>query len=300
MAHGYEHIPVEEIRAKLTELGVDEDFIKQNTKLTLVQKLIELTATADLDNAEEIADTALEPMSEDSATQFLPAFGSELWTNYMLGQLRDNELSGDAPKCDGCRRLVNTFIGPTNTFVKAYTPPNVENDRTATVVVSVECHIVNDTHPAYGTTIIVEDIADVNKYNTDEPYSKYQSATAKTRAEGRALRQILQLTDVITAEEVSQAVETVIDDRGWEPTEPITRSQVDTIDVVCKRLDIDAWAFMNSGQKQYENLLQIQKTTAAMMLNRLDAISHKTKQRPPTIGSYKINWLSQYDLSMLI
>ena len=41
-----------------------------------------------------------------------------------------------------------------------------------------------------------EDAADVNKYNTQEPYHMHATATATTRAEARALRKILRLRKV--------------------------------------------------------------------------------------------------------
>lgn len=243
-----------------------------------------------LENVEEDVD-GMSPIIGE-----IPTYGSEKWNEYVMSQFNDNELIGGAPTCDGCRRVVEKLIGPIiSTQIVNNTAPCLANAGTATVSVNITVVITNENHPAFNICgrIVVEDIADVNRDNTDAPYNLHQSATAATRAEGRALRKLLRLTNVITAEEKSEKTESDID---WVPDDPITNDQINVIDMMCGsgRLNIDVMGFINSGRKVYANIGEVGKSTAQKMIQELNAIQRKVKPRPSGLDIYKVNWSKNF------
>lgn len=222
-----------------------------------------------------------------------PAFGTENWHDYVMRQFTDAELKDGAPTCDGCRRVVEQLLGVIiNCTIPAFIGPNSDNGGTSTVVVELEVLITNDTHPAVGRVVILQEIADVNNSNTDAPYNRHPSATAATRAEGRGLRKLLRLRNVITAEEKSEAAVNAEEEIVWEPDIPITDSQVGVIDMLCRpdRLNISVQDFINSGKRVYANILDVTSSTAQRMIQELNRIQKGQKPKPPGLPAYIQDW----------
>jgi hypothetical protein len=243
-----------------------------------------------LDSAEE--DTESPSFQLANEEDIIPAFGSLTWQDYVLRQLRDSELSdGSYPRCAGLRRIIGDLLGPiVESEITQYTPPSRENNGTATVCVRISIVVTNETHPAYELSvrkISVEDIADVNKFNMNEPYCNHPSASAATRAESRALKRLLML-DVHTAEEMDS--ENIEEDPEWSPDEPITESQINVIDLICRRNDINVTTFINSGKRYYDNIREVTKTTASHMIGQLNHFQRKEKPIPENLVGYKENW----------
>lgn len=250
-----------------------------------------------LNNVEETPDTIVQKdLSKDEMEQLgvevAPNMNSSLWAEYVMGQFEPDEMMDDTPTCDGCRRVVEKLIGPiVRCGIANHVAPSVDNCGTATVVFQVEVAIVNENHPAHGIvdTLFYEDIAGVNGDNTDEPYSKYASATAATRAEGRIYRKLLRLNKVTTAEEIS----TKANEEGsieWIPDNSIEDGQVAIINMICHRINVDVIKFINSGQQQYEHISQISKTTAVKMIKELTNFQRDAKAVPNSIIGYKQDW----------
>lgn len=303
--HGYENTSVEEIRTKLRDEYniISPEILKQNkTQLIQVLKEHEDNSVKDiLDNVEE-EDAGEGEVQDDnvgaesnivedkSEPDVMPAFGTKQWPEYVMRQFHEDELIGGNPTCDGCRRVVEHLIGPIiSSNVHDYVAPNKDNHGTAVVVFMVMVHVTLETHPAYQNNITYSDIADVNKYNTDEPYNKYSTATASTRAEGRVLRKILKLKNVATAEEISERAENN-EDIIWETDEDITQNQISVIDMLCRRHDIDVMGLINSGRNNYPAINAVPKKVAQTMIQFLGDVQRGVKKRPQNIGAYKENW----------
>jgi len=298
---GYEQVTVEEIRAKLRDEHeiTDEDFLK-STKGVLVQRLLELENAVDVPDdvdevfqeaEEEMSDEVFVPHDEEAVAQTMPGFGSENWHEYVMRQFADDELMDGAPTCDGCRRVVEDLIGPIiESTLPHISAPNTMNNGTSTISVKISVLVTNDLHPAKGYTITCEEIADVNRDNTDHPYHKYSSATAATRAEGRALRKLLRLKNVHTAEEVSERAETTDTSCDWSVDTPISDTQIRCIDMLCKRLDVDAMSFINSGRNHYDSIYSVKTSTASSMIQELNNFQQKVKAIPEGLGSYEPGW----------
>lgn len=223
----------------------------------------------------------------------VPAFGSELWHDYVMRQFKADELMDGAPTCDGCRRVVEQLIGPIlQSQINFIQPANKDNGGTSTVCIRITISVNNESHPLCGNVQIIDDVADVNRDNTDAPYYKYPSATALTRAEGRALRKALRLNKVYVAEEVSKVAEENDSQIDWEPDEPITDSQIQVIDMMCgaERLNISVMEFVNSGRRVYSSIMEVGKSTAQKMIQVLNKIQQKKDTIPKGVGPYVTNW----------
>jgi len=160
-----------------------------------------------------------------------PKMGDEGWTDYVLSLLRKNEMQDGNPTLFGLRRIAQKLINPIvecRTDIKQI--PNPANNHTATVVVSVKF--------AYGS--IWYGAADVSKLNCMEEYARHPTATAESRAEGRALRKALGI-NVHTVDEVG------LDPIDTNDDGVISTNQVSSIDAMAnKRLNISIGAFLSS------------------------------------------------------
>lgn len=294
---GYEAVTIDEIRGVLRDThGIEDEEFLSSTKKVLVAKLLELTAEGEVDAVldaveENSDDDAMQPYTEEEVSSAMPAYGSEAWHEYVMLQFRDDELVDSAPTCDGCRRVVEQVLGVITSSTLPYiSPPNTGNNGTSTISVRIELRVTNEDHPACNSTIVCEEIADVNKDNCDHPYYKYASATAASRAEGRALRKLLRLRNVTTAEEVSENAETTDNDCDWQVDEPITDAQVGVMDMMCQRTDIDVMDFINSGRRSYAEIEMVTKSTAQRMIQELNKIQRQVKEKPETVKPYNAGW----------
>jgi len=304
MKTGYEQTTVAEIRDTLRTKWagyVDEAFIDGNTKTVLVRKLIELEARGEDAVAEETIcnvteDTFKEAVLEEpeqtpitDVPPTVPPFGSTAWTEWVKRQFEDDELEEGNPTCDGCRRLVEKLIGPIlSTRIEASEAPADRNRGVATVVVEVVVEPNKEYHPLCGQTVVVSDIANCGKYNTPEPFHLHQSATAATRAEGRALRKILRLKRMVVAEEIGEG--DIDYDDTWNPSKPITDEQINMIDILCERQDISPLKFINCGERQYKAVQNVTFDTAQKMIQHLNKIQQGRKPKPNGVEGYQPDW----------
>lgn len=296
----FENVKISELREILkNEHGVTDEKTLKGNKQSLINLIVELKEMEDdlggmLEETEEEADNVMRPYNEKDAKKNQPTYGSELWHEYVMTQFRDDELMEGAPTCDGCRRVIENVLGLIlSSQITHVTPPSTQNNGTATVGVKIQVHVTNESHPLCGTQIVCEDIADVNRDNCDAPYHKYATATASSRAEGRALRKLLRLRNITTAEEVSEKAEISDGECEWSIDEPISDSQINVIDMICKRVDMNVMDFVNSGKKTYENIEMVTKSVAQRMIQELNKIQRKAKPKPDSVGKYVINWRNQ-------
>ncbi len=299
---GYEQTTIDEIRRLLREHGITDEELLSSKKTDLVQLLLKLEKeTPKLDDEEVDAvfdsvkedkdDTAMQPYTEEEVEKAMPSYASDGWQEYVMQQFKDSELDNDAPKCDGCRRVCDLILGSiVSTTLPTSHPPTRDNNGTATVSVRLEVLIHNESHPLKGQMVVCEEIADVNKDNCDPPYHKHASATAATRAEGRALRKLLRLSGVITAEEASVRAETTDNDCEWHVDEPISDSQISVLNMLCQRLDLNVMEFISSGKRVYDEIEAVNKSTAQRMIQELNNFQQSVKEKPQNVGPYISTW----------
>jgi hypothetical protein len=226
-------------------------------------------------------------------TPEIPEMTSPDWSAYVMSHLEEDEVyeivGTVCPSSDGLRRVMELLIGPIiSCEIIDHVAPNNSNNMSSTVVVRITVYVKNEDHPLHKHEIFFDEIVNVGGYNTKEPYSKHQSATAKTKAEGRAYKKILRLTNVQTVEEVRESSHTDLPDE----TKTITDSQIGVIDRLCSRIDIDVVEFINSGKHQYDSVKNILFTNAAIMIQTLNKIQRGTKDKPK-LNKYNKEWRNE-------
>ena len=214
-----------------------------------------------------------------------PRYCDVEWHNYVMSQFQPEELvDGKYPNVNGLRRVVELLLGEIVSCGPIDTKTTMDGNSPGKAVVTYEINIAWKL----GTLVQLEDDSIPMKTfralgsswhgNTDDTYAVFPEAIAETRAEGRALRRALrlgvvcsdELTKKNTAEVVRQSVEKTTDG-NWEGESFVTDNQVTSIRLLCQRMGIDVVKFINSGSKQYEDIFQIPRQTAANMIKRLNA-----------------------------
>ena len=214
------------------------------------------------------------------------------WNDYVLGHFEDNEMFEKMPLCNGLRRDAEllmgriVFSGPIQVF-----PPSGGNEiGRSTVIWKVEFED--------GSAFC--DVADSWEGNTDDTFCVYNTATAATRAEGRALRKALRIR-VVAAEEVTkkntaEIVKSISRTTGvqttqgeYQTTGRMTENQERFIDGKCKQLDIHPAKLF----KDVFNLSvskKIDKKQASDAIEKVNEYQQNKGSIPDSITGYQQDW----------
>lgn len=211
------------------------------------------------------------------------------WTDYVLGLLSDDEKIKGNPTTDGLRRIFETALkcSMTDSSSEVVQSPAPANEKRATVVHSIT-YILNDQAlPLEIKKKTVNGAADVYWGNCDKVFRNHPVAVAETRAEGRALRRALRLRKVVAAEEV---VDTTEDDIGADNVTKITNNQINFIDVIAKRLDINVLEIIKSAGINEDNVKNILHEDALKVIREISSYQQKTEEIPTLFQGYVNNW----------
>lgn len=211
------------------------------------------------------------------------------WTEYVLSLLDEDEKIKGNPTTDGLRRIFETaldceVLSSVSTVVQAPTP---ENEKRATVVHNL-VYVPNLT--AGSTTRYnkqVSGAADVYWGNCDKLYRNHPVAVAETRAEGRALRRGLKLHKVVAAEELSENID---DDVDQTNVNKISSNQINFIDVMTQRLNIDVKRLLTQEKLEVENVYNLLHTDAVGVLRLLSKYQQDISLISPNILGYSSEW----------
>lgn len=133
-------------------------------------------------------DTSVKDVVENNT----PDPTSPEWNEYVLSLFEKNERYDGRPLCHGLRRVAELLLGrivssrPTQVFA----PQSGNEIGRATVVWEL----------VFQDGSVFSDVADCWEGNTDDAFCVFNTATAATRAEGRALRKALRLRTVAAEE----------------------------------------------------------------------------------------------------
>tara|TARA_R110000824_G_scaffold9415_5_gene42167 strand:+ start:2058 stop:2963 length:906 start_codon:yes stop_codon:yes gene_type:complete len=296
---------VEEIRKVLRDkhgytpeqLKVGKAILREELEnLESEEAVIDMLEEVDLINAEEVEEASVD-LSEALDGPIIPTMDSDKWADYVMSQLRNDEMDQGNPTCDGLRRVTEYLIGPiVGRDIRIAQSPNKDNYGTATVVCSVKVLNNIPDHILYGREMQEEDAADVNKYNTQKPFCLHPTATATTRAEARALRKILRLKKVVAAEELAgEGTEDFAD--AWRPSDPVQDEQINLLDIVCQRCDVSVMEYINSGERIYSSIYELDKNKAQSMIQHINKIQQDKVPRPHGVGKYDTNWRNSNEKS---
>lgn len=209
------------------------------------------------------------------------------WTDHVLNLLSEDEKIQDNPTTDGLRRVfevaMDCIVIESLSSVVQYPDPN--NGNRATVVHSLT-YVLNDCDAdSHIKTRTTNGSADVYWGNCDKIFRNHPVAVAETRAEGRALRRALRLRKVVAAEELAEEVE----DIDGNNVGKISNNQINFIDVLSKRLDINPTkCFENMGLAN--NLYELDHDNGVSIIRQLSSYQQDTSAIPETIKGYEEGW----------
>lgn len=216
------------------------------------------------------------------------------WTEYVLSLLDEDEKIKGNPTTDGLRRIFETalnvtVIASTTTVVQS---PSPENEKRATVVhnLSFVPNKADGTSPmfsVFSSSKTVSGAADVYWGNCDKVYRNHPVAVAETRAEGRALRRGLKLHKVVAAEELSENID---DDVDQTSVNKISSNQINFIDVMAQRLNIDVKRLLAQEKLENENVYNLLHTDAVGVLRLLSKYQQDISLISPDILGYSSEW----------
>jgi hypothetical protein len=149
-------------------------------------------------------------------------------------------------------------------------------------------YVLNDTslEPEFKIRT-VNGAADVYWGNCDKTYRNHPVAVAETRAEGRALRRGLKLRKVVAAEELAAEIE---DHPDKETVGKITNNQINFIDVLAKRLNINITKLLESENIESKNIYIIEHSDAVKIIRQLSTFQQNVDSIPENILEYTSEW----------
>jgi hypothetical protein len=219
----------------------------------------------------------------------IPTINSPGWTDYVLSLLMEDEKISDNPTTDGLRRIFELalnchLVSSKSSVVQS---PEPSNEKRANVVHSITYVLKSASEDStLWNTVTVDGAADVYWGNCDKIYRNHPVAVAETRAEGRALRRALRLKKVVAAEELAKEVEDV----DGSTVSKITNNQINFIDVLSKRLDIDVVKLIKEMNIDTTNIHSISHEDAVSVVQKLSEYQQDILSIPEHIKPYNGSW----------
>jgi len=211
------------------------------------------------------------------------------WTDQVLELLSDDEKIMGNPTTDGLRRIFEialdcTVVGSCSEVIQS---PDPENGQRATVVHSLTYVLNNGDLPQEIKTRTVNGAADVYWGNCDKIFRNHPVAVAETRAEGRALRRALKLRKVVAAEEIAEEIE---DDINGENVGKVSNNQINFMDVLCKRLDVNALSLVEHLGFDNNNVRNLTHKEAVDIIRQLSSYQQDIDSIPEILKGYTEQW----------
>lgn len=219
-----------------------------------------------------------------------PSIHSIEWTDYVLSLLSDDEKISGNPTTDGLRRIFEIalncrVVSSTSQVVQS---PEPNNEKRATVVHSITFILKEtNTDTEILNTVTTDGAADVYYGNCDKIYRNHPVAVAETRAEGRALRRALRLRKVVAAEEIAKEIEDHPDSHN---TTKISSNQLNFIDVLSQRLNINTTNMLEKLGYNTKNVYNIEHSDAVKIIKTLSSYQQDLSSITDDIVGYNANW----------
>ena len=228
------------------------------------------------------------PVETEIDNKKIPTPNDIEWTDYVLSLLSDDEKISDNPTTDGLRRIFEVALNCTITESTSdvVQTPDINNEKRATVVHSLTFFLNDGDEESPIKYRAVSGAADVYWGNCDKIYRNHPVAVAETRAEGRALRRGLRLRKVVAAEELAKDIE---DHPDHDTVTKITNNQLNFMDVLAKRLDINMTKLLEKLALPVDNLYNISYTDAVNVVTQLTQYQQQNNVSEDILG-YDSTW----------
>ena len=226
----------------------------------------------------------------EKALAKIPSPNDIEWTDYVLSLLSDDEKINGNPTTDGLRRIFEialncSIVSSTSNVVQT---PSPDNEKRATVIHSLTYYLNHTSEESNGlNTRTMDGSADVYWGNCDKIYRNHPVAVAETRAEGRALRRALKLRKVVAAEELVKDVE---DHPDHDSVSKITNNQINFIDVIAKRLNINVTKLLETNSMEHKNIYTLEHEDAVKVVRMLSSFQQNVANIPSEILGYNSEW----------
>lgn len=234
--------------------------------------------------------TKKEEQQETDVTtkNIVPAISSLEWTDYVLGLLSEDEKIKGNPTTDGLRRVFEIALNceVIDASTEMVQTPSPDNEKRATAVHTLTFKLNQPMDPKFKIRS-VSGAADVYWGNCDKVYRNHPVAVAETRAEGRALRRALKLRKVVAAEELAEDVEDHPDENS---VSKITNNQINFIDVIGKRLNINITKLLENQNLESKNIYSVSHEDAVNMIRLLSKYQQDIKEIPDNLLGYSNEW----------
>lgn len=217
----------------------------------------------------------------DEEKNEVPLRTSRDWNEYVLSHFGPDELADGNPTVDGLRRVTELLLGPIiDGNAKIVQSPTPQNDNRCVVEYEVTVRIGEEV-------VSQQSVADCYPGNCDHRFAIYSSAIAETRAEGRALRKLLKLRKVIAAEEAGLVP---LEETGVNGK--ITPTQMNFIETLCKRNDINVAAYLGAAKDFNFNgkLEEIPYKSAVAVISHLSEMQRNQASINVKFKGYNSNW----------
>ena len=210
------------------------------------------------------------------------------WTDYVLSFLTDDEKIMGNPTTDGLRRIFEKVMDCQiiESESKVIQCPSRENEMRATVQFTLTFK-PNVSNTAFIDSRSVSGCADVYWGNCDKVFRNHPVAVAETRAEGRALRRALRLRKVVAAEEIATEIE---DHPDANTINKITNNQINFIDVMAQRLNINVVKLFKDHKLEQENVYDVLHQEAVDVIRSLSKYQQNISEIPENILDYSSDW----------
>jgi hypothetical protein len=211
------------------------------------------------------------------------------WTDHVLSLLSDDEKIMGNPTTDGLRRIFETALNcdMIESSTNVVQSPSPDNEKRATVVHTISFFLKDDSIPVESKYRSVSSAADVYWGNCDKVFRNHAVAVADTRAEGRALRRALKLRKVVAAEELAKEIE---DHPDQDSVSKISQNQINFIDVLSKRLDINVLKLCESLGINSQNIYIISHEDGVKIIRELSSHQTNIDSISDTIKGYDSSW----------
>lgn len=211
----------------------------------------------------------------------LVALTDPRWHEYVMSQFFEDEVDKGYPKLTGLRRVAEKLIGPIQySDVTVMQHPNADNEYRVAVKYSLT---INDSNLKFadntkGLNLHFSDVGEAFTGNVEGEYRKHLYGVAVSRAEARVLRKLLRLK-VVSVDEIESGV----------PEETINNSQLNTLNTICSRENINVNKMLSVylekyGRKDYRKLLHRE---ASEILREINDNKVKFAQE---FSGYESNW----------
>lgn len=203
-----------------------------------------------------------------------PSYASPEWSDFVLSQFEDDELTGGKPNIKGLRRVTESLLGPIVDSGPIQNIPGSDNALTVLYVVTIQ-------FPEGSRTF--RSVADAGPYNNSKyPFSTYHACMAETRAEARALKRALQLK-VTAAEEIDGAAPNPTDERPFvrNEDEAIQGTQMKMIELRANQLNIDINEFLK--ENKHTSINEISREEARSLIQLINSYQQDSSKIPTSI-----------------